>query len=74
LRLLASDATRELLDSIEYPPEASGGPPFSIEETEVRRIFAGSSIRVLGGGPDPQGRLEGRMVERCYAIELPQHR
>ena len=74
LRLLASDATRELLVSIEYPPEASNGPPFSIDEAEVRHTFAGASIRVLGGGPDPQGRLEGRMVERCYAIELPQHR
>jgi thiopurine S-methyltransferase len=74
LRLLASDATRELLVTIEYPPEASNGPPFSIEEAEVRHTFAGASIRVLGGGPDPQGRLEGRMVERCYAIELPQHR
>jgi thiopurine S-methyltransferase len=70
LRHLASDATRELLVSIEYPPEASNGPPFSIEEPEVRRTFAGSSIQVLGGGPDPQGRLEGRMIERCYAIEL----
>jgi thiopurine S-methyltransferase len=70
LRHLASDATRELLVSIEYPPEASNGPPFSIDEAEVRRTFAGSSIRVLGGGPDPKGRLEGRMVERCYAIEL----
>jgi thiopurine S-methyltransferase len=73
LRELASDATRELLVSIEYPPEASSGPPFSIEEAEIRRTFAGSTIRVLGGGPDPQGRLEGRMVERCYAIELAPH-
>jgi thiopurine S-methyltransferase len=70
LRELARDATRELLVSIEYPPEASNGPPFSIEEPEVHRTFAGSSIRVLGGSPDPQGRLEGRMFERCYAIEL----
>jgi thiopurine S-methyltransferase len=70
LRALTPDARRELLVSIEYPPEASNGPPFCIEEPEVRRIFAGSSVTVLGGGPDPQGRLEGRMVERCYAIEL----
>lgn len=70
LRQLTSDATRELLVSIEYPPEASNGPPFSIEEPEVRRTFAGSSITVVGSGFDPQGRLEGRMFERCYAIEL----
>lgn len=70
LRTLASDATRELLVSIEYPPEASNGPPFSIEEPQVRQTFAGSTIRVVGSGFDPQGRLEGRMFERCYAIEL----
>jgi len=70
LRILAADATRELLVSIEYPPEASSGPPFSIEEPEVRATFAGASLTVVGSGFDPQGRLEGRMFERCYAIEL----
>lgn len=71
VRDLTPDATRELLVSIEYPPEASSGPPFNIEEPEVRRRFAGAaSIEVVGAGPDPQGRLDGKMFERCYAITL----
>jgi thiopurine S-methyltransferase len=70
LRDLGRDATRELLVSIEYPPESSSGPPFSVEEPEVRKTFAGASITVVGSGFDPQGRLEGRMFERCYEIEL----
>jgi thiopurine S-methyltransferase len=65
LRAIAPDARAELLVSREYPPERGGGPPFSVDEAEVRTLFAGAVIEELGHGPDPQGR---GMTERCYAI------
>jgi thiopurine S-methyltransferase len=71
LRTLAPTATRELLVSIEYPEGAHGGPPFSVLEPEVRERFASArSIEDVASGPDPQGRLDGKMVERCYQIAL----
>lgn len=69
LRTLSSETTRLMLVSIEFPPQPSPGPPFSVDEAEVRRLFAGSSVSVIGSGFDPQGRLGGQMFERCYAIE-----
>jgi len=68
LRTLAPAARRELLVSIEYPEGAHGGPPFSVAEPEVRRHFADASITEVGYGPDPQGRLDGQMRERCYTL------
>lgn len=68
LRSLTPAARRELLVSIEYPAEAISGPPFSVEEPEVRAHFVGADVQVVGGAAHPQGRLEGRMFERCYTI------
>lgn len=68
LRRLAPAATRELLVSIEYAPEVHGGPPFSVEEPEIRALFPTATITEVGYGPDPQGRLDGRMRERCYTL------
>ena len=71
LRTLAPAATRELLLSIEYPEGAHGGPPFSVLEPEVRERFAAArSVEDVGSGPDPQGRLDGKMIERCYQVAL----
>jgi thiopurine S-methyltransferase len=78
LRVLAPHATRELLVSIEYPADASPGPPFSVEQTEVRSlfpsVFPGVEIVEVGYGPDPQGRLDGQMRERCYKLTLSESR
>ena len=71
VRMLAPAATRELLVSIEYPDGAHPGPPFSVPATEVRETLAhATSIEDVGSGPDPQGRLGGTMIERCYQIGL----
>jgi thiopurine S-methyltransferase len=38
-----SDQYRGLLLTLEYQQDAMDGPPFSVEEAEVRRLFAGHS-------------------------------
>lgn len=70
VRALAPEARRELLVSIEYPAGAIAGPPFSVEEPEVRAWFRDADMRVVEDRPDPRGRAEGKMIERCYTIEL----
>jgi len=64
-RAIAPDAQTTLLVSLEYDPDAMSGPPFAVDEAEVRRLYAGDRIEVLGEGPDPRGRP---MTERCYLI------
>lgn len=68
LRTLAPAARREVLVSIEYPEGAHPGPPFCVGEPEVRKHFADAAITEVGYGPDPQGRLDGQMRERCYTL------
>ena len=71
LSVLAPAARRELLLTVEYPAGASEGPPFCIDETEVRASFPSATIHVVGFAPAPQGRLDGKMLERCYTLEWP---
>ncbi len=71
LRQIAADARRELLVTIEYPDGVFEGPPFSVPRDEVERRFAGAVIEELASGPDPRGRLDGRMIERCYDLRWP---
>lgn len=59
---------RVLLVTLEYPLGSADGPPFSVEEAEVRALFDHCEIELLGEGPDPRGRADTR--ERCYAITL----
>jgi len=68
LRKLAPHAKRDLLVAIEYPEGAHPGPPFCVDQAEVRRHYANATVTEVGYGLDPQGRLEGRMAERCYTI------
>ena len=68
LRGLVPKGGRFLLVTLEYPPGSAEGPPFSVEEAEVRVLFDNCDVEVLGEGPDPRGRADTR--ERCYAITL----
>ena len=70
LRVLAPDAKRELLVSLDYPVGSAEGPPFSVDEAEVRARFAGAIVERVEEAPDLTGRAGGQMVERCYAIDL----
>ena len=61
-------APRILLVTVEYPEEAMSGPPFSVGEAEVRSLYAGCRVELVDEGVDPRGRLDGKLIERCYRI------
>lgn len=69
LRELAPGAERMLLVGFEFP-SAGEGPPFSVEETEVRELLAGDDVQLVETAPDPRGRYGGKAIERCYTIAL----
>lgn len=70
LGILAPDARRELLVSLDYPAGAAEGPPFSVDEIEVRARFSRAVVDKVEEVPEPTGRAGGHMVERCYAIDF----
>jgi thiopurine S-methyltransferase len=44
LHVLAPRARRELLVSLDYPPGAAEGPPFSVDEAEIRSRYASAVV------------------------------
>ncbi|MDQ3370490.1 MAG: thiopurine S-methyltransferase [Myxococcota bacterium] len=71
LRAVAPPGTRVLAITFEYPQELAAGPPFSVDEAELRTLYAGATIELLDEGPDPRVR-EGMppALERCFLIRL----
>jgi thiopurine S-methyltransferase len=70
VRSLAPAAKRELLITLEYPAGSFDGPPFSVDEAEVRSRFAGAAVVLVDEGPDPDDRGGGTWTERCYTIQF----
>jgi len=70
LRAIAPAATRMLLVTVDYPQELMEGPPFSVDEAEVRARYTNAPIELLDQGADPRNRAEGTLVEKCYFIQL----
>lgn len=70
LRQIAPATQRVLLVTVDYPDGAMNGPPFSVHESEVRAQYANAPVELVDQGVDPRGRLDGKMWERCYAIDL----
>lgn len=68
LRSLAHAGTRMLLVAFEYDQTKKAGPPFSVDDREVRELYAGATIEELAAGPDPRKWDEIAPIERCYAI------
>ena len=68
VRAIAPAAKRELLISLEYPAGSMEGPPFSVDEVEVRARFADATIERVDEAPDARGRADGKLLERCYTI------
>lgn len=68
---------RMLLVTLEYPRHEREGPPFSLGDEEVRRLFAGCDIDllfeedVLGQNPSFASQGVSRLVERVYRIVSP---
>lgn len=72
--ILPADA-RVLLITIEYPHEQMAGPPFSVSEAEVRRLYDGRFNVEVAGTRDTladEPRLQKRgltqLVERTYRL------
>lgn len=70
LRAISPGATRMLLVTVEYPQELMEGPPFSVDETEVRARYTNAPIELLDQGAGPRDRAEGKLVEKCYFVTL----
>jgi thiopurine S-methyltransferase len=68
VRAIALQAKRELLITLEYPAGSYNGPPFSVDEAEVRALFAGADVQLIDEGLDPDDRGNGKWIERCYTI------
>ena len=61
----AADAAPQLLIAFEYDQPAMEGPPFSVTEEEVRRLYGGSyDISLL-----ESGSVEGGLKGTCPAVE-----
>jgi thiopurine S-methyltransferase len=71
LRAIAPNAKRHLIVSLAYPPDAMSGPPFSVPASELRALYPDGTLELLDEGPDPRGRLDGKMIEHCYELRLP---
>ena len=65
---------RALVITLEYDQTLMEGPPFSVEEGELRALYDNCEVELLSEGPDTRVR-EGRenvppMMERCFSITL----
>lgn len=69
LRALAG-AAPGLLVTLEYDQAVMNGPPFSVREDEVRRLFDHATVEVLDEGPGNVARLppDADCTTRCYFI------
>ena len=73
LRALLPAGTPGLLVTVEYPQEAMAGPPFAVDEAEVRRLYDGAEVRQLEDRPLESPRLRATGAsgrERCFALRL----
>jgi len=71
LRTLAPKGARVLVITLEYDQARMEGPPFSVEEAELRMLYDGTSIELLSEGPNTRIRDNAPPItERCFAITL----
>ncbi len=71
LRSLVPAGTPILVVTFDYPQEKMEGPPFSVPEEELRRLYAGLSIERLDEAPIATGRLADAGVgatEQCWLV------
>jgi thiopurine S-methyltransferase len=67
--LLAPDSPA-LLVTLDYDQTKHDGPPFSVEEQEVRAIYAPRALRQVEEREDTRRPERGPTTERCWAIDL----
>lgn len=77
LRALFPQGGQLLLISLEYPPEEKQGPPFSVDEKEINRLFAGATIKLIasqdltGKGFARRRFTTSSLIEKAYLITMP---
>lgn len=70
LRKLAPAGTPGLLVSLAYDQTTFDGPPFSVEDREVRAHYATAELLVEAAAGGRIGEANIGALERCYAITL----
>ncbi len=71
LRALATKSGRVLVVTFEYDQRKMQGPPFSVEEAELRALYDNCEVEFLSEGPDPRVRENLPVsTERCFSITL----
>lgn len=70
LRSLVPPATQGLLVTIAYPQDRFAGPPFSVEDREVRAHYTRVEQLAEQKASGRVGDADIGAVERCYAITL----
>lgn len=74
LKAITLDGARSLLVTLDYPQQEMSGPPFSVDDGEVRGLFADGEIEmvqeidVLAENPQFAKRGVTSMVERLYRL------
>ncbi len=63
LKTLLTPQAVGLLVTLETHAQDTSGPPFSVAETEVRRLFVGCSVELVDNVKATGGRFEGAGVE-----------
>jgi len=74
IRSLAPALRRQLVLTVEYPPDSAEGPPFSVAADELRALYPDATIELLASAPDPRGRANGKMIELCYELRFSSRR
>lgn len=71
LRGLAGKGKRVLIVTFEYDQSKMAGPPFSVEEAELRMLYDGCEVELLSSAPDTRIRPDAPpAIEKCFAITL----
>lgn len=69
--LRALGPKRALVVTLEYDQTQMEGPPFSVEEGELRALYDNCTVEFLSEGPDERVRENAPpIVERCFSVTL----
>lgn len=73
LRALMGPGANGLVVTVEYPQESMPGPPFSVSEAEVRRLYDGLAVECVERRPAVGGRvaaLGAASEERAFHVRF----
>jgi thiopurine S-methyltransferase len=71
LRGLLAPGTPGLVVTLEYPQAAMAGPPFAVDEAELRALYAGGAVELLEESHELPPRFQEAGIagrERCFLV------